>query len=405
MRHTAIALTLLLTFAASAAEVSGVVRGADGQPLANAHVYVYAAYPLKGMATTCPSCYRDCGKREQTDAKGAYRIAKLDDTLKFELLAVADGYEPRFVKPVLNGDHTTIQLTRRSAQDAKRLVTGFVVDPQGKPLVGAVVEPSGYHTPPRALPNGRTTTSTGYGSIPGLESLSVTNANGEFALMLPDAAGSLDVRVTARSYAPKIERNFVPAQPKTIQVTEPAMIEGRVVRDGKPLANVPVRVHQRNRSAANFLGFIQIATDDQGRFAVPNLGIDTEWVVFVPHDFVEGGVIEPKLITTGGPKTMVDAGTLEMTEGRTIKGVVKTTKHGPKVLTLSNWITGEAWSTHVHADGSFTFEDIPRGEVRLGSPEAILSNTPEATESQRHIREVQLAAEGNLLDVTVFAIE
>jgi hypothetical protein len=84
--------------------------------------------------------------------------------------------------------------------------------PDGKPVVGAVVEPSGY----------RFDRGVGYGDIPGLEKLSITDAKGEFALRIPAPAGKLDVRVTSRSLAPHIERMLAPGEPRTIRLSEGA---------------------------------------------------------------------------------------------------------------------------------------------------------------------------------------
>lgn len=402
MRHTALALTFLLTFAVSAAEVKGVVRGAGDAPLRNAHVYVYAAYPKSGIATICPNCYRDCGKRVATGADGTFKLVKLDDTLKFELLAVADGYEPQFVKT--DGADVVVTLTARAAGDAERLITGVVVDPKGKPLVGAVVEPSGVHMA-RTLPNGNTVFSVGYGKIPGLELLSVTNDEGEFALKIPNKAGKLDVRVTARSYAPMIERELLPKQPKTIQVADGALLEGQVLRDGKPVAGVPLRIAQRDRRSSHFLGFSEIGTDAKGRFVVPNLGTDLELVVSAPGAKLEGGIIHPKIVKTGGPKSIVDIGTLEVTKGRKVSGVVIGTKR-PQSLYLRNERSDEAWTAKIAENGAFTFDGVTSGELRLGSRGVVLSREETAVKDPRGPREVVLsAADGDLKDVKVYVIE
>ncbi|HEX2835032.1 MAG TPA: hypothetical protein VHW00_18605 [Thermoanaerobaculia bacterium] len=402
MRHIALAVTLLLTSAVSAAEVKGVVRGAGNAPLRNAHVYVYAAYPKSGVSTICPNCYRDCGKREATGADGTFKLVKLDDTLKFELLAVADGYEPQFVKT--DGADVVVTLNARAAGDAERLITGVVVDPKGKAVVGAVVEPGGVHMP-RTLPNGNTVYSVGYGKIPGLELLSVTNDEGEFALKIPDGAGKLDVRVTARSYAPKIERELLPKQPKTIHVAEGALLEGQVLRNGKPVAGVPVKFSQRDRRSSNFLGFTEIGTDEKGRFAMPNLGTDLELVVSVAKGSLAGGVVHPKVVKTGGPKSMTHIGTLEVTNGRKVSGIVSGARR-PETIYLTNVRSGESWTVKLAESGAFVFDDVTNGELRLGSRGVVLSNEEKAVKDPRGSREVVLsAAEGDLKDVKVYVIE
>jgi hypothetical protein len=140
-----LALALSVAGAFASNDVTGFVVDATAKPVAGAHVYVYTAYPKIGVSTLCPSCYRDCGKHQSVDAKGQFRIGSLDPSLVFTLLAVADGYEPVFVRkidPVASP--ITMVMNPRSAADADRLIIGVVVDPDGKPVVGASVEPKGY---------------------------------------------------------------------------------------------------------------------------------------------------------------------------------------------------------------------------------------------------------------------
>jgi len=205
MKRIGIALSFLLTLTAAAAsnDLTGVVVDAGTRALPGATVYVYTAFPKVGVSSFCPSCYRDCGKHVSANRAGRFRLKALDPTLRFDLLAVADGYEPSFVRQIdPMGGPVTIKLTPRSSADVDRLITGTVVDPHGKPVVGATVAPNGYRS-------GR---SVGYGNIPGVDKLSFTNAKGEFALRIPAADAKLDVLVTARSLAPHIERMLAPGQ-------------------------------------------------------------------------------------------------------------------------------------------------------------------------------------------------
>lgn len=308
MRQLAAVLFLLCSVAVSAAELRGVVVDKDAKPIKNANVYVYAAFPKKGVSTICPNCYRDCGKQQAVNGEGAFRVKDVDPSLRFDVLAVADGYEPAFASKVdpESGEATSIVLTPRSDADKDRLITGIVLDHRGKPVVGAAVQNSGYHMR-RVKPNGELAEAVGYGAIPGVDKLSITNAKGEFALRIPEATGKLDVRVTARGLAPHIDRLLVPGETRTIHLVEGANIRGRVERDGKPLPSATVRFAQRNRASSGFLGLYDIGTDDKGEFLITNMGIDTEWVVSVD-------AAEPKFVKTAGTNTTVDAGTLTVSQ-------------------------------------------------------------------------------------------
>jgi hypothetical protein len=241
MKRIGISLFSLLTITAAFAsnDVNGVVVDASSKALSGATVYVYTASPKVGVSPFCPSCYRDCGKHEPVNAEGRFRLKALDPKLRFDLLAVADGYEPSLVRHIdPMGGLVTIKLTPRSIADADRLIVGVVVDPHGKPVVGAAVEPNGY----------RGQRGIGYGNIPGVDKLSFTNAKGEFALRIPAADGKLDVRVTARGLAPRIERVLAPGESRTIPLTEGATITGRVMRGSKPVAGARGRLHPDRQS-------------------------------------------------------------------------------------------------------------------------------------------------------------
>lgn len=395
MHRLAIALSLLLAFTAAASnDLRGVVVDDSGsKPVANAHVYVYTAFPKIGTSAICPSCYRDCGKHEAVDAEGAFLIESLDPTLVFDLLAVADGYEPAFTRKVDPKSGTvTIRLRPRSSADANRLITGTVVDPEGKPVIGATVEPNGYRSGNRV----------GYGNIPGVDKLSITNAKGEFALVIPDPAGMLDVRVKARSLAPRIERKLAPGQARRIALTPGATISGRVQRDGQPVAGLPVQFAQQDRSSENFLGRFDIATNEDGLFVMTNLGPDETYVVSAP---IDGGVIEPKLVKTGAVETSADAGLLTVERGRRIAGTIVLPEGMPAPPKMQVALVLNALSvgitTEAGPDGKFVLEAAPKGRATLHVSAGDAWVSPRSPWFDPREEEIVIPAEGDCTDLYV----
>src|SRR5262249_47379839 len=130
-------------------DLAGTVTDAGGQPLPGATVYVYTAGPRQGTSAFCPSCYVDCGKRQTTDAHGRFRLPALDRSLIFRILTVREGFEPVFTPKAdpLQGE-IKVALSKRdlTREDPQRRVIGRVLDPEGRPVVGATVEPAGYRT-------------------------------------------------------------------------------------------------------------------------------------------------------------------------------------------------------------------------------------------------------------------
>jgi hypothetical protein len=381
MRPFALALPLLIALPAFAAtDLTGTVVDPAAKPVRGAHVYVYAAFPKLGISSVCPNCYRDCGKHEPVNAKGNFRLKALDEMLYFDVLAVAEGYEPAFARHVdPKGAPVRIELQRRSAEDADRLITGVVLDPKGKPVVGAAVEPSGYHAE----------RGVGYGNIPGLDKLSITNAKGEFALRMPSATAKLDVRVTARALAPRIDRLLVPGERRTIRMTEGAAITGHLTRDGQPLAGARVAIMQRNRASSGYLGRVEIGTNEAGFFMMTNLGPNETYVVFTP----EVSVVDPKLVTVGADGTSADAGTLTVGSGRRVAGRLvlpegSSLPPGTQV-TLVGDLTATSRSITAGEDATFAFEAVPAEPSRV------------MVKSAGRPSMVVVPAEGNVTDLQV----
>ncbi|HEX7420893.1 MAG TPA: carboxypeptidase regulatory-like domain-containing protein [Thermoanaerobaculia bacterium] len=310
MHRIAIALSLFVTLSAAqaATDLAGVVVDSHAKPIANAQVFVYTAFPRVGISSTCPYCYRDCGKHQAVDASGAYNLTGVDPTLVFDVLAIAEGYAPAFVRRVdpAKGP-ASITLASREATAPRLLISGVVLDPDGKTVVGASVTPHAYRTVEK-MPNGNFRGSTAFGEIAGVDKLSITNAKGEFVLAVNDPQAKLDVLVTARSFAPHIEWRLIPGQPShAIQLSEGATLTGHVVKDGKPLPGAQVVLVQQDHSSERWLGKLDIATNENGLFVLSNVAPHVTYVVTATSD---GASSAKQPVTVGDDKTNVDAGTL-----------------------------------------------------------------------------------------------
>ena len=159
-----------LTNSPARPDLTGQVLAKDGAPLpVAATVFIATAGPKVGTSPFCPSCYADCQKSAKTDAAGNFEIKSLDPQLRFQILAVAKGFKPEYAEHVdpANGPLTMkLEPIEMAAAPPGNCLHGRVVDEQGKPVVGAVVEAHGIRT---KNGGGR------WGSLPGVDPLAVAD--------------------------------------------------------------------------------------------------------------------------------------------------------------------------------------------------------------------------------------
>lgn len=388
MRRLLLALaSVAVATTLSANDLTGSVVDAAAKPVTGAQVYVYAAHPRVGLSELCPTCYRDCGKHQLVDANGAFRLADLNNTLIFDVLAVADGYQSALVQRV-NPDAgpLKIELTRRTAEEEERLVRGTVLAPDGKPIAGAVVMPRGYH-----MTNGL----IAWGIYPGVEKVAVTNPKGEFSLRLPERTGKLDARIEGRGVTRHLERAMAPGEPRTIHMTDGVTVTGHLTNEGKPVAGAHIVLSQRNRASSDYLGRDEIATNKDGLFVITNVPPNVTWYVYATMDSIDHGYVEPKLITTGADGSSLDAGTLTVQRGRHIAGSVVLPADRPlppdaRVL-LVDFASDDRRSVPIDAAGGFSFDDAPRSELLLSTDGPMLHmRTPTKVEAGNDCIDVRL---------------
>ena len=96
--NTTLVTLLVMIALTDRPDLAGRVVTADDRPLAGAHVLIDSAAVRQGTSPLCPSCYADCRKSAETDKDGRFRIASVDPELLFNVLVVADGFQPTITK-------------------------------------------------------------------------------------------------------------------------------------------------------------------------------------------------------------------------------------------------------------------------------------------------------------------
>jgi hypothetical protein len=344
--------------------LNGRVHARDGAPV-RATVFIATAAPKSGYSVFCPSCYADCAKRAVTDSQGVFRIEALDPSLTFQVLAVAQGYQPRYVDGIdPAGSAVDVALDPVESDRAlpDRSLRGRVVDAQGAPIEGAVVAVLGI-----AREAGRTS----WGGTQGVDPRAVTDAKGRFLITARDPFLALSVTVTARAFADR-HFNDLPAgaASRDLMLTEGAVLTGRVVSGGKPCGGVRVGLSGVDRRSGVWAGHREIGTDEEGRFTLFNLPPDTDYNLYGLLDAAKPyGAIAARQIHAGADGAITEAGDLVVTPGHHVAGRVALSDGRPLPpdtrLLLGRWIAWDNAELTLGKEGSFALADVPAEPITL----------------------------------------
>ena len=147
-----------------------------------------------------------------------------------------------------------------------------------------------------------------------------TEQDGRFSYSVPgwDKVG---VMVVARGYARLLA--LVPYDnPSPDIVLGPGVaVTGRLLKDGQPVPGVEVGIAQVDHRSAQFLDEIVAKTDEDGRFALPDVAPQGKYEVHAKRDSLGArGVTAAQPVTTGEPGTTVAVGDLEVRAGVVVTG-------------------------------------------------------------------------------------
>jgi uncharacterized GH25 family protein len=349
---TWLALSVLCVSLAGVPALEGTVIDADGKPIREARVDISTAAPKVGPGIFCPSCYRDCGKSARTDAEGNFRIESLDPTLKFRILVSSSGHKT--VQTPLT-DPSAGPLSIRLEEmpkdlPASRMAGGIVVDDQGHPIEGALVEPSG----------GRTAERRWHGSS--AADPVVTDRKGRFTIVFPEGYLGIDVTIIADGHAGARANLLTPGEDRRIEVPTGTQVTGRLVQNGKPIAGLRVAVVQADRSTDHFIKAVADTSDDEGRFSMDNLPADQRYAIFsVAGESAQPLVLTTKRFKAHANRELRDLGDLEVIAPLKLVGRVELPDGVPVGIKLSLG-REPAWdliSVDVQPDGSFAIEGLP----------------------------------------------
>ena len=233
-------------------------------------------------------------------------------------------------------------------------VSGRVVGPDGQGIVGAKLFPQQAVVRQRDL---------------------ATGPGGYFAFEAERVSDLFSVRVEPPSGLAKRMFRLDVAGPQRDPLVLGVGVEvaGRVVRDGRPVAGLPVGLSQieANRHDDGFLGFPATTTDRDGRFRFEHAFADQELILGVQIGHLKGGeTVPPVSFRGGGDGSAVDLGDLAIVPGRRLGGRVafadgKAIPPGTTVVASVEEANARKVGRVDPGTGRFDLDGLPDAEIHV----------------------------------------
>jgi protocatechuate 3,4-dioxygenase beta subunit len=342
--------------------LGGVVRNTNGMGLAGARVLVVNARALNTTSFgEAPEGF-GIGTEARTDDHGRFSLPGLPDNRLYRLLVDAAGFETVFYEGAdPKAPPVEVRLsTPLTNTPPKYSVRARLVDANGKPVSGATVSLEGVGTG----------TSTSWGGSHGFPDEVFSDGKGEIAAGRDLEFSRLQVRIHSPGLAPKMVWLPVSNAPALVQLEVGARLQGRVIKDGKPLSGIRVGVSGAERSSEVFAGHYEATTDADGVFCFPHLPSSVSWNFYgIMNSLSAHGALPMQVLKTGDTGETNDLGDLAVQPGFRLAGKLQT-RHGeplPKGIKVrlgyeSGW---DSASATADTNGVFRFKGLAKGEITL----------------------------------------
>lgn len=361
MRTAIFVLTTIALAAQPRPTANGVIMdAATNQPIANATVLVYAAGVRSGYNLFCPTCYTDCGKRATTNESGEFTIANLSADLVFDLLVVRDGFSSTWIKKVdpLSNTKAQAKLAKRtSPENPKQIVRGKVVDARGDAVRDALIAQRGI-----IFDQGRS-----FGDRDWIDLVAVSNKDGEFEMAFGKPAKVMILQVAPRGMASSLVTLTTGAGRQSITATDGATVRGRVVNNGKPLANIELGLSTHSRMSGTVFDDMRIGTNESGEFAITNVPAGRIYDLFPRMTALgeKGLSAEVTYVETKDDGQEVHIGDIQTQPAYTLKGRVVLSDGAaiPANIRVNLFLDRmpDSQTVMLGPDGEFEFRGLARG--------------------------------------------
>jgi hypothetical protein len=259
--------------------------------------------------------------------------------------------------------------TRPPTADFSGTVRGRVVESDGSPVPDAIINPVGL-----VIGEGST-----YGTVPGLQPISVTNKRGEFEVAYSKPTPKMLLEVEARGLAPKFAVMETGPNRRSVTLTDGATIVGRLVQNGKPVPNAQIGLIPKERGGFgdnfNLIGnpyeVVRIGTDANGRFTIPNVPAAVDWYLYATMDSISAlGATSPIEVHVGKDGQYLQVPDLVIKPGLHVRGTVLASDNKPIANGMRVTLSSETvwdFQTVPLAAGHFEFTSLPFGKYTISA--------------------------------------
>ena len=234
----------------------------------------------------------------------------------------------------------------------------MIVDADGKPVGGAVVQPGGWDESQLAA------SYHVYGSPPFVDVAAITDPAGKFVLISDRPVKAIDLEIAAE----RLGRHTFKSVPtgleeNRLQLKRGSSVTGRVVSDGQGVGGVKVAMAQVDRASATFVGPLEATTDADGRFSIAALLPAEEMVVFgVMDSFRDHGALRARTFTSAD-QGVFDLGDLPLDKGYRVSGRIVLSDGKPVPVGMRVMLgRPDAWDDQTvltDTEGKFVVSGVP----------------------------------------------
>jgi hypothetical protein len=206
-----------------------------------------------------------------------------------------------------------------------------------------------------------------------IDLMAVTNEKGEFEMAYGKPAEQMILKVTPRGMSEKLFTEPTGADRKTMTVSDGATIRGRLVQNGKPVADAEIGVFTHSRMAGTTFPEMRVGTREDGTFAITNIPPGRIWYLYGKMGSLAARGLAAELVEcqTKDDGQEVDLGDIQVKPGLTLRGKVVLSDGKPIPADMHANLFADYGSDSqtlvLNADGRFEFKGLAKGVYGLAT--------------------------------------